>query len=175
MIIIFFIVLVVCSYFLYLNKKGKLEIFNQYVKSWEDGRIQARKLIKRIGIEHLDDLIQNHQYMAISILNNDELGDFKYRQDLADGILGECVGMKYYRSQRLSGKRDFPQIYSKEKIKEKVEKEINKEWESLKELNEVYLNYKITNEYPEEHTKEINKIIELEKNMNKNKKKYEKS
>lgn len=165
MIIVFFVVIVICIYFLYLNKKGKLEIFNQYVKSWEDGRVQARKVVKRIGIQHLDDLIENNHLMAISILHNEKLGDDKYRQSLSDGILSECVGIKHYRLQKTEGKGKYPNIYSKDDLTKVIQEKVKEEWILLENINTAYLNYKNNKELDPQYAKQILKIIDLRKNL----------
>lgn len=171
MFIVIIILLIGTFYLIHLNNNGKLKIKNVYVKSWEHGTKQARRIFRNFGLSPLSDLIENNYLMAIAVLECEELGDIKYRTDLANTILAETTGMNYYKLQKIDGKKAYPTIYDNKKIKVFVENKIKDIWLDLEQTREQYVLFKKNKNIDKHYDVQISHISKLIADLQKEKNK----
>lgn len=164
---IIIILLIITFYLIYLNNNGKLKIKNVYVKAWEHGTKQARRIFRNFGVSPLNELIENNYLMAVAVLECEELGDIKYRTDLANTILAETTGMDYYKQQKIEGKRNYPTLYDNKKIKIFVEEKIIEIWKDLNITREQYNLFKKNEIFDENYDVKVSHISKLVSDLQK--------
>lgn len=166
-LIILFLVPVLYVFWYKLNENNKLK----GILTWKSGRKKAREIYKSGGLESIENLIKNNELFAVAILTSEEIKDPKYKEDLVSDILIETSGVNHFLLQKVHSSSKYPTPKTFNTVRNIYTEDIKKMKYKIKELEQIFLEFKKNKITPEEFEEEMSRISLLQNNLTKNLKK----